>query len=186
MQLAMVPAAVREFDPIRDRLDQLGRIDLVRFDHRPIAGHDPKPPMSKVAGAIPAWTETTRQQFWDLGWDEFWAHHPAGAGRLVRLEATSFDDAVRAAREISLTTRPGMAPGDKQAQAVLLMADGSWHAASLGALVPDQEGVFLLRMGGFPGYWKPKAVSLEREVQGVVGGATMVDLRAKFGVPVQT
>ena len=186
MQLTVVPAAVREFDPVGDRLDQLGRVDLVRFDHRPIPSNNPKQPMAKVAGAIPAWTEGTRQKFWDLGWDEFWAQHPAGAGRVVRLEATSFDDAVRAAREISLTTRPGMAPGDKQAQALLLMADGSWHAASLGALVPEQEGVFLLRMGGYPGYWKPKATSLVPEVQAVVGGATMVDLRGKFGTPVQT
>lgn len=186
MRLSVIPAAAREFDPIADRLDQLGRADLVRFEHRPIPAPGAKPLMVRVAGAIPAWTEATRQQFWDLGWDEFWARHPAGAGRVVRLEATSFDDAVRAAREISLTTRPGMAPGDKQAQALLLMADGSWHAASLGALVPEQEGVFLLRMGGYPGYWKPKATSLVQELQAVVGGATMVDLRGKFGVPVQT
>lgn len=100
-------------------------MELVRFDHRPIPAPGAKPPMTKVASAIPAWTEATRQQFWDLGWDEFWAQHPAGAGRVVRLVAASFEDAGRAAREISLTTRPGMAPGDKQAQALLQMADGS-------------------------------------------------------------
>lgn len=171
---------------IAARLDELGRVDLVRFDHRTIPGPSPKPPMSKLAAAIPAWTEATRNQFWELGWNGFWAQHPAGAGRLVRLEASSYEDAIRAAREISLTTRPGLPPGDKQAQAVLQLADGSWHAASLGALVPEQEGVFLLRMGGYPGYWKPRAVSLVPELQAVVGGATMVDLRGKLGVPVQT
>ncbi len=173
-------------DPVAGRIDELGRIDLVRFDHRPISGHDPKPKMAKVAMAIPAWTEATRERFWELGWNDFWAEHPSGAGRVVRLDATSFDDAVRAARAISLTTRPGMAEGDKQAQALLQLADGSWHAASLGALLPEQEAVFLLRMGGYPGYWKPTATSLVPELQAVVGGATMVDLRGKFGKPVQT
>lgn len=186
MQLTSIPAAARALDPIVDRLDQLGRADLVRFTHRPIPGPNPQPRMEKLGAAIPAWTEATRQQFWDLGWDEFWAQHPAGAGRIVRLEASSFEDAVRAAREISLTTRPGLPPGDKQAQALLQLADGSWHAASLGALVPEQEGVFLLRMGGYPGYWKPTATSLVPELQAVVGGATMVDLRGKLGTPVQT
>lgn len=168
------------------RLEELGRIPLVRFDHRPLPSNDPKAPMSRVASAIPAWTQATRDRFNELGWDEFWAAHPAGAGRVVRLQASSFEDAVRAAREISLTTRPGLPPGDKQAQALLQLADGSWHAASLGALEQQLQGVFLLRMGGYPGYWKPKAVSLVPELQAVVGGATMVDLRGKLGLPVQT
>ena len=168
------------------RLDELGRLPLVRFDHRPISGPNPKPAMRREAVAIPAWTEATRARFQELGWDAFWAEHPAGAGRIVRLQASSFEDAVRAAREIALTTRPGMAPGDKQAQALLQLADGSWHAASLGALEHELQGVFLLRMGGYPGYWKPRATSLVPELQAVVGGATMVDLRGRLGVPVQT
>ena len=81
-----------------DRLDELGRIPLVRFDHRPIPSNNPKAPMSRVASAIPAWTQETRDRFNELTWDEFWGEHPAGAGRLVRLEASSFEDAVRAAR----------------------------------------------------------------------------------------
>lgn len=168
------------------RLDELGRVPLVRFDHRPISKPDPKPRLSREAVAIPAWTEATRNRFWELGWDEFWAEHPAGAARVVRLAASSFEDAVRAAREISLTTRPGMAPGDKQAQALLQLADGSWHAASLGAIEAELQGVFLLRMGGYPGYWKPTATALVPELHAVVGGATMVDLRGKLGKPVQT
>ena len=185
MRLVPAIARIHAFSPA-ERLDELGRTPLVRFDHRPIPAPNPKPPMSRVANAIPAWTEATRSRFWELGWDAFWAEHPAGAARVVRLEASSFDDAVRAARAISLTTRPGMAPGDKQAQALLQLADGSWHAASLGALEHELQGVFLLRMGGYPGYWKPKAVSLVPELQAVVGGATMVDLRGRLGVPVQT
>jgi hypothetical protein len=185
MRLVPALAPIHASTP-NPRLDELGSIPLVRFDHRPIPAPNPKPPMAKVASAIPAWTEATRDRFQELGWDEFWAEHPAGAGRLVRLEASSYEDAVKAARAISLTTRPGLPDGDKQAQALLLLDDGSWYAASLGSIEQDLQGVYLLRMGSYPGFWRPKATSLVPELQAVVGGATMVDLRGKLGVPVQT
>ena len=70
----------------------------------------------------PAWTAATRARFNERGWDEFWGEHPLGAGRLVPIDAATYDDAVRAARALALTTRPEMAPGDKQCQAVLQTA----------------------------------------------------------------
>jgi hypothetical protein len=122
----------------------------------------------------------------ELGWDEFWAQRPAGAGRIVPLDVSGFDDAVRAATLLSRTTRPGFADGDKQAQAVLQLADGSWHAASLGGVDEVRQSAWLLRMGWYPGYWRPTATSLAPEVVAVVGGASNVDLRGSFGVPVKT
>jgi hypothetical protein len=142
--------------------------------------------MSKTAMAIPAWTAETRAAFQQSTWDEFWSAHPAGAGRLVRLEATGFDDAVKAARAIAMTTRPELPAGDKQSQALLQLADGSWYAASLGMPDAALQGVFLLRQGSYDGYWRPQATSLVPELQAVVGGFSTVDLRGKFGVPVQT
>jgi len=178
MRLAAGPAATR--------LDQLGRIDLVRFDYRPIPGGQMQPPMSRVVTAFPTWNEQTAAQAQELDWGGFWALHPAGAGRVVQLAAASFDDAVRAATLLARTTRPGMADGDKQAQAVLQLADGTFHAASLGWIDEAAQGAGLLRMGSYPGYWRPRATALAPEVVAVVGGASMVDLRGRAGVPVQT
>ena len=141
--------------------------------------------MEKVASAVPAWTDQVAQQANELGWDGFWAQHPAGAGRLTKLDATTYEDAVRAARELALTTRTHHAPGNRQAQGVLQLADGSFHAASLGMLDEAIQGLALLRMGSYPGYWRPTATSLVPELLAVVGGASMVDLRGKFGVPVK-
>jgi hypothetical protein len=53
MQLSTPP-----IDPAiaRDtRLDELGRIDLVRFDYRAMPGPQAKPPMARTAGAFPTW-----------------------------------------------------------------------------------------------------------------------------------
>jgi hypothetical protein len=169
-----------------DRLDQLGRSELVRFDYRPVSGPAPKPPMAKLASAMPTWNEATIERSRELDWDEFWAERPAGAGRIGRLAATTWDDAVRAARELALTTRPGFAPGDKQVQAVLRLADGSFHVASLGGIDEARQGMWLLRMGSYPGYWAtPAATALAPEVVAIVGGsATTYDTRGRSGVPV--
>ncbi|MCW2923928.1 MAG: hypothetical protein JWM98_1332 [Thermoleophilia bacterium] len=160
------------------RLDELGRTALVRLDYRPIPAPGGPRPMSKVASAFPTWDAATIDAAAELGWDEFWAQRPAGAGRLVPVAASGYDDAVRAARAIALTTRPGMADGDKQAQAVLQLADGGWYVASLGGLAPDGvQSAWLLRLGSFPGYWQPTATALVPELQAVVGGASTIDLR---------
>jgi hypothetical protein len=173
-------------DAVAARLDELGRSPLARFDHRPIPSPAAKPPLTRVASAMPTWDSSTIEEADRLGWDGFWEQHPAGAGRLVRLEAASWDDAVRAARAIALTTRPGFAPGDKQAQAVLHMADGTWWAAGLGGIDEAQQGMWLLRMGSFPGYWPtPSGSALAPEVEAIVGGsATTYDTRGRTGVPV--
>lgn len=175
-------------DPaIGRRLEELGSIELVRFDYRPVARPKPSPPLAKVASAMPTWNRETIDRSWEVGWDEFWAERPAGAGRLVRLEATGWEDAVRAARDVALTTRPGFAPGDKQAQAVLRMADGSWWAAGLGGIDEARQGMWLLRMGTYAGYWpSPTATALAPEVQAIVGGSpTTYDTRGGAGVPVK-
>jgi hypothetical protein len=186
MQLASASFATRPIADVAQRLDELGRVPLVTFDYRPIPSPGAPKRMQKTAVAIPAWTDETRQQFQDSTWDEFWAAHPAGAGRLVRLDAASYEDAVSAARQIALTTRPNLPPGDKQNQAVLQLADGSWWAGALGIPDPALQGVFLLRMGAYDGYWRPQATGLVPELQAVVGGFSTVDLRGKTGVPVQT
>ena len=190
MQLA--PAHDRTATPslpsaATDRLDELGRIQLVRFDYRTIPGSQPSnPPLAKVATAVPTWNLATIERSREVSWDEFWAERPAGVGRLTRLDATTYDQAIKAARLLALTTRPNMAPGDKQAQGVLQLADGSFHAASLGGIDEVQQGMWLLRMGSYPGYLRPKAAALVPELLAVVGGASLVDLRGKLGVPVQT
>jgi hypothetical protein len=169
------------------RLDELGRIELVRFDYRPITGPRPVPPLERVASAVPTWDAATIAQSRELGWDDFWRAHPAGTGRLVRLDATTYADAVAAARQLALTTRPGFAPGDKQAQAVLQLADGSFHAAGLGGIDEVQQGMWLLRMGTYPGYWThPTGTALVPEVVAIVGGSpTTYDTRGRTGVPVK-
>lgn len=169
------------------RLDELGRRPLVRFDYRPIAAPGAKPPMQKVASAMPTWDQATIERAQELGWDDFWAEHPAGAARIVPLEgAATWDDAVRAARTLALTTRPQFAPGDKQAQAVLQLADGSFHAAGLGGIDEARLGMWILRMGSYPGYWSPPtATALEPEVVAIVGASpTTYDTRGRVGVPV--
>jgi hypothetical protein len=174
-------------DTVRARLEQLGRMPLVQFDYRPISAPSPKPPMAKLASAMPTWDRPTMERAWQLGWDEFWSERPAGIGRLRRLEAGNWQDAVRAAREIALTTRPDFAPGDRQAQAVLHMADGSWWAAGLGGIDEARRGMWILRMGSFPGYWSPPtATSQVPELVAVVGAsATTYDTRSRLGEPVR-
>lgn len=169
------------------RLDELGRMPLVRFDYRPIPAPGAKPPMQKVASAVPTWDGATIERAQELGWDDFWAERPAGASRIVPLAgAASWDDAVAAARALALTTRPWFAPGDKQAQAVLRLADGSFHAASLGGIDEARVGLWILRMGSYPGYWSPPtATALEPEVVAIVGASpTTYDTRGRVGVPV--
>ena len=173
-------------DPVARRLDQLGKAELVRMDYRPVARPNPSPPLSKLASALPTWDRATADRAWELGWTDFWAEHPAGAGRLVRLDASSWDDAVRAARELALTTRPSQAPGNKQAQAVLHLADGSWWSAGLGGIDEARQGMWLLRMGTYPGYWNPPTgTALVPEVEAIVGGSTTTyDTRGRVGTPV--
>ncbi|MCW2926186.1 MAG: hypothetical protein JWM86_154 [Thermoleophilia bacterium] len=183
MQLA---SAHQARPAVADRLDELGRVPLVTFDYRPISGNQPKPPLQRTSSAFPTWTAETIADSRELDWDGFWAKHPAGAARLVATGAASYEDAVRAARAIALTTRPGMADGDKQAQAVLQLADGSFHVTSLGGIDEAAQGAFITRLGTYPGYWRPTLTSLVPELVAVVGGATMVDLRGKFGVPVKS
>lgn len=170
-----------------DRLDELGRIELVRMDYRPVPRPNPSPPLAKVARAMPTWDRATIDRANELGWDGFWAERPAGAGRLVRLDAQRWDDAVRAARELALTTRPGFAPGDKQAQAVLHLADGSWWAAGLGGIDEARQGMWLMRMGTYAGYWtNPTGTALVPEVVAIVGGSpTTYDTRGSVGTPVK-
>ncbi|MCB0879055.1 MAG: hypothetical protein KDC46_08755, partial [Thermoleophilia bacterium] len=156
------------------------------FDYRPVPAPNAPPRLARVASAVPTWDAATIAQSQELGWDEFWQAHPAGVGRLVRLDAASWDDAVGAARALALTTRPGRAPGDKQAQAVLHLADGSWWAAGLGGVDEAMQGMWLLRMGTYPGYWpSPTGTALAPEVEAIVGGSpTTYDTRGRAGTPV--
>lgn len=169
------------------RLDELGRMPLVRFDYRPIPSPGAKPPLQKVASALPTWDAATIERAQELGWEAFWDAHPAGAGRVVPLVGVaSWEDAVTAARELALTTRPHFAPGDKQAQAVLQLADGSFHAAGLGGIDEARLGMWILRMGSYPGYWTPPtAAALAPEVVAIVGASpTTYDTRGQVGAPV--
>lgn len=170
------------------RLDELGAIDLVQLDYRPLPTPHPSP-LQKVASAFPLWNAETIDASQTQDWDTFWAARPAGAGRLVPLQASGYDDAVRAARQLVLTTRPGFADGDKQALAVLHVGDGGWYAAPLGGVRfpgPGGGGAWLLRMGPYPGVQRPSVTSLVSELEAVVGGISVTDVRGKVGVPVSS
>ena len=137
--------------PVAHTLDELGTMPLLSFRYDPISGPGHKDRLTRDATAFPTWNQGTIDQSRELDWDGFWAVHPIGASRLTRLDVTTFEDAVKAAHAVVLTTRPGMADGDKQAQAVLQAADGAWYISALGGVVGD--GAWLARLGTYPGFW---------------------------------
>jgi hypothetical protein len=187
MLLAAQSFDTRPMSTVAERLDALGRIPLVTYDYRPIPGPKLEPRMQRVNVAFPTWTAEVIGEAQELDWDAFWAKHPAGAARIMPLAGiSSFDDAVRAAKELALTTRPNLPPGDKQTQGVLLLADGTYHVTSLGGFVDGQQSAWVLRQGTYPGYWRPQVIAHVPELVAVVGGFSMVDLRGKTGVPVQS
>lgn len=161
-------------------LEQLGTIALVRFDHRALPGPTPRPePKRFDAVAFPTWDGPTRERFYDVGWDNFWAERPTGAARLTKLAATSYDDAVRAVHTLVMSSKPWAAAGDKQAHAVLQAADGAWYTAGLGGIVDAGygSGAWLAKTSPLDKYRRPVITALAGEVKAVVGGVTTIDLR---------
>lgn len=157
---------------------------LVRMDARQLPGGSTRlPPMQRDYTAFPTWDAAGIEQFNRLGWDGYWAEHPAGAARLVRVAGTSFEDAVAAAKALVATSRPNSAPGDRQAHAVLQAADGAWYIAGLGQIVPSPfgNGARLASLGPFPGFHRWKLTALVPELQAIVGGVSVVDLRRANG-----
>lgn len=163
------------------RLDELGRLPLARVEYRPLIGPTPRPPVIvQQPGAFPTFDAATIEELQGSDWNEFWAARPAGAGRLVPVAAASFDDAVAAARERVLASKPYAAPANRQAHAVLQAADGAWYVTGLGELVTNdwgEEGARLTKLSYVPNYKSPTVSPLVPELKAVVGGVSMIDFR---------
>ena len=162
---------------VTDRLDALGRGPLVALSYKPMPGPVAKPPLTKIAHAFPLWDEVTATAARELGWEAFWAQHPAGAGRFIRLDAVGYEQAIAAAQALSLTTRPHLPAGDRQAVAVLELAGGAWYATGLGGIDDAAMSAWLLRLGSYPGYFQPSARALAPELRAVVSGVRVVAAR---------
>lgn len=173
--------AVKPHGTVRHTLDELGSMPLARFDYRPLIGPTPRPPsLRHEPVAFPTWDAANREEFGRLGWDGFWAAHPVGVSRLVKVDGSSYDVAVQAARQLVSTSKPGSAEGDRQAHAVLQAADGAWYLAGLGEIVrgPFGDGARIQKLGPLPQYERPKITPLVPELKALVGGVSVLDLRS--------